>query len=104
MLLESKPGRYSIDMDGNIIENIYVSALDFYDGTTEIVEKPNGQSIKLILPENSKPGYTIKFPGEGMRPSSVAPQGDLIFIFQATLPNLTEEVLRVISERVTKGE
>jgi len=102
MLLETKTSRYTIDLDGNIFENVYVDALDFYDGATEMAEMPSGKTVKLILPANASPGYSITIPGEGMKPSAHDPAGDLVFVFQATLPNLTEDVLRAISERVNK--
>lgn len=101
MLLE-KNDRYTIDIDGNIYENVYVDAMDFYDGKKQEVEMPSGEKVTLILPENSQPGYRIKFPNEGMQPSKSMPRGDLIFVFQATLPNLTEAVLQAISERYQK--
>lgn len=102
MLLETKTSQYTIDLDGNIFENVYVDALDFYDGATELAEMPSGKSVKLVLPKNSSPGYSITIPGQGLKPSAHDPAGDLVFVFQATLPNLTEDVLRAISERVNK--
>lgn len=101
MLLE-KNDRYTIDVDGNIYENVYVDAMDFYDGKKQEVELPDGSKVTLILPENSQPGYSIRFPNEGMQPSKSLPRGDLIYVFQATLPNLTEAVLQAISERYQK--
>lgn len=99
VLLLEKSERYTIDLNGNVFENIYVDALCFYEGVNVKVVLPDDKEMTLILPKGERPGYRINIPNGGMSPGQNRPRGDLDFVFQATLPNLSEDALRLIYKK-----